>query len=60
LTTTARKREDLWHVINYFPLGRNMRKLVASIRSLKRLFQRNSLNRIARWVKNNYKDRSLL
>jgi len=29
-----------------------MRKLVASIRSLKRLFQRNSLNRITRWVKN--------
>jgi len=35
-----------------------MRKLVGSIGSLKRLFQRNSLNRIARWVKNNNKDRS--
>jgi hypothetical protein len=36
------------HVIKYFLLGRNMRKVVASIRSQKRLFQRNSLNRTAR------------
>jgi len=35
-----------------------MRKLVARIRSLKRLFQRSSLNRIARWVKNDNKDRN--
>jgi hypothetical protein len=37
-----------------------MRKVVASIRSQKRLFQRNSLNRTARWVENNCKERSWL